>query len=144
MILNFTKIRRKKFEKNKSCITFAKIKTEIIMTATEIKNDAINNLMSINSKEFLTQINSILKCFLKIEKHTAETKNVRKRSVKKNAKEKSVKEMSDEEFLDYFCSLPDHNPMTAEEYKKLIIGSRVSGVTRNINYQAFYDAKVSD
>ncbi|MCR5455512.1 MAG: hypothetical protein K6F33_11050 [Bacteroidales bacterium] len=79
------------------------------MSTLEIKNEAMNTLMDINKREFLKQINSILKWFVKNEQHTAKTK------AKTNAEEINVSEMSDKDFLDYFCSLPDHNPMTAEE-----------------------------
>lgn len=99
------------------------------MSAAEIKLDAINILMGINSEEILTKVSKYLKSIVKVKAKTVE-------------KGKSIQEMSDREFLDYFNSLPQGNPLSAEEEKKFILSNRVSGVTRNINYYE-YD-KVSD
>lgn len=99
------------------------------MSAAEIKLDAINILMGINSEEILAKVSKYLKTIVKVKAKTVE-------------KGKSIQEMSDREFLDYFNSLPQGNPLSAEEEKKFILSNRVSGVTRNKNYYE-YD-KVSD
>ena len=101
--------------------------------------------ISKSEKELLKQINSILKCFVKIDKQSAAEKagkNIKKRTSKtKSVKEKSVKEMNDKEFLDYFRALPSDCLMPAEEMKKMIRESRTFDVTRKINYPEY---EVSD
>lgn len=49
----------------------------------------------------------------------------------------SVETMSDCKYVEYIASLTKDNPMSAEEYKQLIIGNRQSNVTRTLsNHQS--------
>lgn len=110
-----------------------------IMTTLEIKSNVMRKLSAINDRSLFSQIDSLISNWYHKGKKTATTVKTENKD-----KEINVKEMTDQEFLDFFCSLPQGNPMPAEEYKKFLRESRVSGVTRKINYQAFYDAKISN
>ncbi len=52
--------------------------------------------------------------------------------------------MTDNEFLDYFSSLPKNNLMSADEMNKIVYQNRNFGTTRIINYQTMHDEEVSD
>ncbi|MDD6001220.1 MAG: hypothetical protein PUC50_03400 [Bacteroidales bacterium] len=101
------------------------------MTAEKIKLDTINILMGINSKELLTKvfayINTLIASKVKTEKNRT-----------------NFEEMTDNEFLDYFSSLPKNNLMTADEMNKIVYQNRNFGTTRIINYQTMHDEEVSD
>ena len=123
------------------------------MAIAELKRNAVKMLDGINDELFWSQLCAYLALYTQWKNSGSKDHapdfgalfNTGKNNSNVSSQtEKNVKEMTDKEFLDFFCALPDHNPMTAEDEKKLITENRISGVTRNINYQAFYDAKISD